>query len=77
MCGSRYAYETGDNYYAGVQVGDYPPADGPGEKIDANEVEAARRITAIIEAHLSRLYPTGPILRDAHPKSTGCLDGGP
>ena len=40
--------ETGDAYYAGVDASSYPPADGPGEKLDANEIEAARRITAII-----------------------------
>lgn len=66
--------ETGSAYYAGVKATPYPPADGPGETMDANEVEAARRITAIIEAHLSRLYPSGPVRRDAHPKSTGCVD---
>jgi len=66
--------ETGDAYYAGVDPGSYPPANGPGEKMDSNEIEAARRITAIIEAHLDRLYPHDPKLRDAHPKSTGCVD---
>lgn len=66
--------ETGDAYYAGVDASPYPLADGPGEKMDVNEIEAARRITAIIEAHLTRLYPNGPVLRDAHPKSTGCVD---
>jgi hypothetical protein len=66
--------ESGDAYYAEGDASSYPPADGPGEKMDANEVEAARRITAIIEAHLTRLYPNGPVLRDAHPKSTGCVD---
>jgi len=66
--------ETGDAYYAGVDASSYPPADGPVEKLDANEIEAARRITAIIEAHLTRLYPKGPVRRDAHPKSTGCVD---
>ena len=66
--------ETGDADYKGVDASAYPPADGPGEKMDANEVEAARRIAAIIEAHLTRLYPNGRVLRDAHPKSTGCVD---
>lgn len=66
--------ETGYAYYPRVNASPYPPADGPGEKMDANEVEAARRITAIIEAHLTRLYPNGPVRRDAHPKSTGCVD---
>lgn len=66
--------ESGATYYAGVDASSYPPADGPGEIMDANEIEAARRITAIIEAHLTRLYPNGPVLRDAHPKSTGCVD---
>jgi hypothetical protein len=66
--------ETGDAYYAVVDAGSYPPANGPGEKMDPGEIEAARRISAIIEAHLTRLYPNGPIRRDAHPKSTGCVD---
>ena len=66
--------ETGDAYYAGVNTTAYPSADGPGEVMDANEAEAARRIAAIIEAHLTRRYPNGPVLRDAHPKATGCVD---
>jgi Catalase len=66
--------ETGAAYYTAVDARSYPPADGPGEKMDANEIEAAGRITAIIHAHLTRLYPNGPVLRDAHPKSTGCVD---
>lgn len=66
--------ESGDAYYAGVSAQSYPLADGQGEVMDPNEAEAARRISAIIEAHLTRLYPNGPVLRDAHPKSTGCVD---
>lgn len=66
--------ETGDAYYARVDTSSYPAADGPGEIMDENEIEAARRITAIIQAHLTRLYPNDPILRDAHPKATGCVD---
>jgi hypothetical protein len=66
--------ETGDAYYAKVDGSAYPPANGPGEVMDSHEIEAARRIAAIIEAHLTRLYPNPPVLRDAHPKSTGCVD---
>ena len=66
--------ETGGAYLAGIMAGDYPPANGPGEVMDPNEVHAARGIAAIIEAHLTRLYPSGSVLRDAHPKSTGCVD---
>jgi hypothetical protein len=66
--------ETGDAYYAEIDVGSYPPADGPGEVMGDNEIESARRIAAIIEAHLTHLYPTGQFRRDAHPKSTGCVD---
>ena len=66
--------ETGDAYIAGINPNPYPPADGPGEAMDPDEIQSAQRIAAIIEAHLARLYPTGRIERDAHPKSTGCVD---
>ncbi len=66
--------ETGDAYIASINPNPYPPADGPGEVLDPDEVQSAQRIAAIIEAHLARLYPTGQIRRDAHPKSTGCVD---
>jgi hypothetical protein len=66
--------ETGDAYIAGINPNPYPSADGPGEVLDPDEVQSAQRIAAIIEAHLARLYPTGQIARDAHPKSTGCVD---
>ncbi len=66
--------ETGDAYIANIDPNPYPPADGPGEAMDPDEIQSARRIAAIIEAHLTNMYPNGQIRRDAHPKSTGCVD---
>jgi hypothetical protein len=66
--------ETGDRFYSSIDIKSYPPADGPGEVMDPHEADATHRVIAIIEAHLSRLYPNTTIRRDAHPKSTGCVD---
>ena len=65
--------ETGDRYFKPIPEADYPPVDGPGEFAKPDEREEAARIAAIIEAHLRRLYPTGTIHRDAHPKAHGCV----
>ncbi len=69
--------ETGDAYYASIRIDNYPKADGPGEVMSDGEAESARRIAAIIEAHLVRLksdYHETHLYRDAHPKATGCVD---
>lgn len=57
--------ESGDANYAGVNAQSFPLADGRGEVMDPNEAvgAGARRISAIIEAHLTRLDPNGPVLR--------------
>ncbi len=65
--------ETGDEYYRPIPPADYPRADGPGEQLQPDEVEAAARVAAIIQAHLLRMYVDVPVRRDAHPKPHGCV----
>lgn len=65
--------ETGDDFYRPISPADYPRADGPGEQLQPDEVEAAARVAAIIQAHLLRLYADAPVRRDAHPKPHGCV----
>ena len=64
---------------------DYPPADGPGEVMQADEARAAAAIGDAIESGLTRLAESRkvrkpgtfarkrPFVRDAHPKAHGCV----
>jgi hypothetical protein len=66
--------DSGGAYYRSISTEDYPKPDAAlGEKLAPDEIRSAARISAIIEAHMRRLYASGTIRRDAHPKADGCV----